>query len=172
MSDVLKKLAATAAKNAEATIEVKPSIHKPGFGKAKGREVLKVEITDEEELELQAKARAQVEAKYKKIAKEKRLAELVKLYEQEAIPEQQLHPLLINVAGHANKIALDGRTYYHGQIYNVTQSEYDTLEEIMANTWRHEREVGGANFNAYRKPANALLSPGDELRPLQSLVHA
>lgn len=173
MDDMLKKIAAKAAHvQSVAVDEPKVAISKPALGKAKGREVLKVELSDDEMDELRAKAKATVEAKYKKIAKDKMLAQLIQEIEQESIPEQQVQPLLIDLAGHSNKIVIDGRPYYHGMIYNFTQAEYDGAKEIMANSWRHEREVGGANYNHYHKPANAVLRPGDEGRPLSSLVHA
>lgn len=140
------------------------------MGKAKGKEVVSFKLSAEDRERVRLKAQKIVAEKYKKAAEEKLLAEYVKEIERESIPEQMVFPVLINVAGHSNKIVLDGRTYFHGQVYSVTQAELETLEDIMAQTWRHEKEVGGANFNHYRKPANAILRPGSEIMPLSALV--
>lgn len=136
----------------------------------KGKEIPIFALSEEDKERVHQKARGIVAAKFKKAAEEKYLQEAIKEIERESIPEQRVEPLLINVAGHAAKITIDGRPYEHGRIYNVTQSERETLEEIMARTWNHEHEVGGANGNQYRRPANAVLRPGSEIMPISQLV--
>ena len=168
MSDEFKKL--LGAKKLAEPAETTATPKRKDFGKATGREVINVELTEEEKEEVRALARAQVAEKYKKIAKKRFLEQALKEVEQETIPEQQLHPLLIDLAGHANKVVIDGKHYVHGRVYYFTQNEYDSIVEIMANTWRHEREVHGANGDYYRKPQNALLRPGHEQMALSQLV--
>lgn len=152
------------------TAEKEPEVDAPAMAKPKGREVFTLTLNENDKEKVREKARAIVAAKFKKQAEEKLLAQYVEEIERESIPEQQVEPILINVAGHSNKISLDGRPYFQGHVYNVTQRERETLEEIMDRTWKHEKEVGGANFDHYRKPANAVLRPGSELRPIHSLV--
>lgn len=170
MSDDLKKLVGKFPKQAESGAEA-PTPKRKDFGKAKGKEVITIELTDEEKEELLELAKTQVAEKYRKVAKKRFLEEMVKQVEQESIPEQQLHPLLIDLAGHANKVVVDGKHYIHGRVYYLTQNEYDSMTEIMSNTWRHEREVHGANGDFYRKPQNALLRPGHEQMSLSQLVN-
>lgn len=169
MNEDFKKLIGN-KKAAEPTEAVEAKPMRKDFGKAKGKEVITIELTEEEKEEVRELARAQVAEKYKKVAKKRFLEEMVKQIEQESIPEQQLHPVLIDLAGHANKIVVDGKHYLHGRVYYFTQGEMDSIVEIMANTWRHEREVHGANSDFYRKPQNALLRPGHEQMSLSQLV--
>jgi hypothetical protein len=170
-----KDLASMGAKKSEATdaeVEQDEVASEPtGMkGKPQGKEQLSFALTAADKEKVRLKAAKIVADKHKKLAEEKLLAQYVKELEQELIPEQQLEPILINVAGHADKIVLDGKQFQHGHVYHLTANERETLEDIMAQTWRHEREVGGANFNHYRKPANAILRPGAEIMPLSALV--
>lgn len=142
-----------------------------GMDRPKGNEAMTFALSEADKEKVREKARGIVAAKFKKRAEEQYLAEAIKEIERESIPEQQVEPILINVAGHADKITLDGRQFAHGRVYYCTQNERETLEEIMSRTWGHEKEVGGANFNHYRKPVNAVLRPGSENISLAQLVH-
>lgn len=66
--------------------------------------------------------------------------------------EVEIRTIVIDVAGHADRITLDSTVYYQGFTYDVDRPVFDTLNEIMARTWIHEDEIGGANRDAYRKP--------------------
>ena len=54
-------------------------------------------------------------------------------------------PVTINLAPHAPHIRLDNRLYFNGYTYHFTEKQAATINEIMFNTWRHERATGGAN---------------------------
>lgn len=138
--------------------------------KPHGKEEISFALTAADKERVRLKAAKTVADKYKKKAEEALLAKMIKELERELIPEERVEPILINVAGHSDRIVLDGRQYQHGQVYHLTVNERETLEDVMAQTWRHEREVGGANFNHYRKPANAVVRPGSEIAPLHSLI--
>lgn len=60
--------------------------------------------------------------------------------------------LVIDVAGYADGVTIDGRKYFHGHQYTLPQSEADSVLEIMQRTWEHEDAVGGANRDQYRRP--------------------
>lgn len=72
-------------------------------------------------------------------------------------PEDEIEPVLIDVAGFVDRITLDGRIYMHGRIYNVPVRVKRAIDEIMQRTMNHEADVGGANRDAYRRPSNAVI---------------
>lgn len=53
--------------------------------------------------------------------------------------------ITINIAPHADRIRIDNTYYFQGHSYEVRDDQVPTFEEIMFNTWRHERATGGAN---------------------------
>lgn len=77
-------------------------------------------------------------------------------------PEDEIVPVLIDVAGYSDRISVDGKIFMHGRIYEVPLRLKRVLDEIMQRTMKHEADVGGANRDSYRKPANVTLKPGME----------
>ncbi len=117
------------------------------------------ELTTEERKALYAKAVETVQQELKDAEAARILKEYEKDVRRRLVPEEELIPVLIDVAGHADRITIDGTQYFQGVTYSVPQVKAATIREIMARTWKHEREIGGANGNAYRQPRNLTLSP-------------
>lgn len=106
--------------------------------------------------------------------KEKESARLLEEYKKDVrrklVPSEALEPILVDLAGHANKIVIDGTQYFHGVTYHFTRSQAETIREIIWRTWRHEHEIGGANGNAYRRPRNLTLGPENAHASLEHLM--
>lgn len=77
---------------------------------------------------------------------------------------EEVESILVDLAPHATSITLDGRKFFHGVTYKFTKAQASTVKDIMYQTWRHEREVGGANMNAEygRTPFNRSISPNHQ----------
>lgn len=63
-----------------------------------------------------------------------------------------------------NQIVIDSadpgmRVFVHGGTYTVPKSIYDTLRDIQARGWGHQREIDGKETNTYRKQQNSILKP-------------
>lgn len=128
------------------------------------------ELTEEEKEAIWAEAQAEVAEELRAKAAEALKAEYAKRIRQSLIPDEKLEPILIDLAGHADRIRLDSVEYFHGSTYYMPLAMRQTVNEIMANTWKHEREIGGANSNMYRQPLERTLRPSDLGKPLTNLL--
>lgn len=70
------------------------------------------------------------------------------------IPDEEEFTLTLNLYEGSDRIILDGKHYMHGQTVTVGKRTYDTLSEIIARGWAHQREIEGKDENAYRKEQN------------------
>lgn len=84
--------------------------------------------------------------------------------------EDEIVPIVIDLAPHANAVTLDGRSYFHGAFYELPRRIYDTVRDIAARTWDHEDQTGGANRDHYRRPRDLKISPGAESRKSSDLL--
>lgn len=73
---------------------------------------------------------------------------------------EELVAVLIDLPGFAQSIKVNNREYFHGATYSVPLSLARDMKSMMARSWEHEREVGGANRDAYRVPKNQTIRPG------------
>jgi hypothetical protein len=76
--------------------------------------------------------------------------------------EEEQEEVIIDVAGHADRITLDGKRYWQGHAYTVPAGVAATLRDIEHRTWEHEWSVGGANANEYRKPLHTRVFSGTQ----------
>ena len=135
------------------------STDKKAMGKSTGNVELPAhELTLEEKKALYAEAMKEIAKEVKEKESARLLEEYKKLARRELVPEEELSPITIDLAGHSTKITVDGVDYFQGVTYNFTVGQAASIREIMYRGWRHEREIGGANTNAYRKPRNLSLS--------------
>jgi hypothetical protein len=132
------------------------------LGKSAGNvEVPAHELNQEEKRALYAEAMKAVAEEVKEKESARLLEEYKKLARRELIPEEELHPVTIDLAGHSTKISVDGTDYFQGVTYHFTAGQAASIREIAFRGWKHEREIGGANSNAYRRPHNLSLSVND-----------
>lgn len=71
--------------------------------------------------------------------------------------EEEVESVLINVAPYADRIVIDGVQYLARHTYEVPVAKARAMRDIMARTWQHEAQTGGANsFNSgsVRNPAH------------------
>lgn len=116
-------------------------------------------LADEADAEHLAEKKADAAAAFKEERKRKaRKAEQFK--NGTDAKGEDVESVQINLAPHSPFINIDGRLFYHGLTYKFTQAQAQTIKSAMFETWRHEKEVGGANMNSERgyKPVNQTLS--------------
>jgi CO dehydrogenase/acetyl-CoA synthase epsilon subunit len=126
----------------------------------------KFELTDEEKEELQAEASKIINSKRHKAAREQYLQHVInELMKADDPGNYEMETFIIDVAGHADRIVLDGTVYYQGQQVIVSANKAATIREIMWRTHQHEAEIGFANRDYYRPPVNRpkdlLISPSN-----------
>jgi hypothetical protein len=121
-------------------------------------------FTEAELFELKAEADKKILEDRKKAARIAALAEFEKEAKAEVDPAEEIVDYVIDLAGYADKVMIDGVVYWHGKLYKLPRKKYESIREIVQASWRHERAIGGANANAYRQPSLPVLSGGDRAR--------
>jgi len=125
--------------------EITPSVDAKGVFTAEELKELELKAQAEFEEENKTSAAAAFKEETKRKLRQKAMFAAGKDTEGEDVESIQ-----INLAPHSPYITLDGRLYYHGLSYKFTQAQAQTIKDVMARTWQHEREIGGANMNAER----------------------
>ena len=119
-------------------------------------------LTDEERKALREKAVAKVTARDKLDAEEAYLKAEMDRLEREKHPEilEEMREVRLNLAPYADRVILDGRTYFHGELYTVPKRVYDVMMDAQQATWRHDAEIKSGNENDafYRRERNAQLN--------------
>jgi hypothetical protein len=123
-----------------------------------------------EQAELRKIAADEVMAERKKAARDAAIEAFKEEARIEADPEEELFEYQLDLAGHADRIALDGKVFLHGQTYQFTRKELDTVHDIVAQTWKHEDEIGGANRDYYLRPRQVRVGPNDVGRSNSSIM--
>lgn len=125
-------------------------------------------LSEEDREQIRAKAKEHVAKKRRDKAEAELLAQAIIEEEREYVPEDQLEDVYIELAPfvavarfNAAFIALDGVRFFHGMSYRVSRKVGDTLRDIMARGWEHEREIHGERRAAdvNRRPLLGQLSP-------------
>lgn len=142
-----------AAVSAEAIAKVMPEGPATGTGADLGL------FSPDELAEIQEEAAAEELAEQRKEARKRILAAERLKVRQKVDPHEELRTITLDLAGHSDRIVLDGVIYLHGRTYNVPKRVYDAILDCAARGWEHENEVGGANRDAYRKPRETIVSP-------------
>lgn len=122
------------------------------------RDITSSLLTEAEMRDIEAECLADVEAEARAAAKAAYKKDVKLQHRRAKGLEEPQETVLIDVAGHADSITLDGQKFFHNHVYTVPLSVARTLYDVMGNTWRHEEEIGNANSNAYRKPMEARLN--------------
>lgn len=76
------------------------------------------------------------------------------------VPDEEQFTITLDLYEGSDRIILDGKTYMHGGTYTVGKRTYDTLCDINARGWAHQREIEGKDSNAYRKQQNLNATTG------------
>ena len=102
-------------------------------------------LDDETKAALRAKARAAVAKEVEEKSAEALYLQYLEEERRALDPQQETKYIQLDMAGHADRIMLDGVVYFHGITYAVPKGKYDTLRDIVARGWEHESEIGFAN---------------------------
>lgn len=113
-----------------------------------------VNLIDPASLDDDLKASLRAKAKLA-VAKEQEEKSADALYEQfleeerRALdPQYETKYIVLDLAEHSDRITLDGTVFFHGDRYAVSLPVYQSLKEIVARGWDHERETQGhTRFN-------------------------
>ena len=128
-------------------------------------------LDDETRAAIKAKAREHVDKKRRDEAEAKLLALEIRKAEIEDRPTEQDEDVLIDIPPFvaAEKlggscITIDGKMFFHGVTYTVPYSVARVIDDVMARSWEHEREIGGKRRKAdtNRRPMHRAIRPGDE----------
>ena len=124
----------------------------------------KFELSDEEKAEIEAEALAEIALEHKKKKKQEYKKALLDEHRKSLDPGNFIYEeVIIDVAGHADRITIDNKVFFHGCEYTVSSNVAASLNEIMWRTHQHEAEVGFANRDQYRpprsRPKNMMVTP-------------
>lgn len=120
-----------------------------------------VSLSEAEMEELRLEAKAKVQAEQKKSLKAAFLAKVLEEERTKYKPGRQIVNFTLDLPGHADRIILDGKHFFHGVTYKITEDVYRSMMDIQARAWEHENEIGGANRDLYkgRAPINKIVGP-------------
>ena len=142
------------------------------------RRVDAAHLSDEDRAAIKAKAREHVAKKRKDKAEAELLAKEIREEEIAYNPAEQIEDVQINIPPfvaaeklHGACISLDGRLFFHGLVYPVPYGVARVLEDVMARSWEHEREIHGDRRKAdvNRRPNLPTLRQGAENMPPSQL---
>lgn len=128
-------------------------------------------LDEETRAQIRQKARDHVDKKRRDEAEAKFLAKSIREVEIEDRPTEQDEDVLVDIPPFvaAEKlggacITLDGKMFFHGLTYTVPYSVARTLDDVMARSWEHEREIHGQRRKAdvSRRPVMQTIRPGNE----------
>jgi predicted glycoside hydrolase/deacetylase ChbG (UPF0249 family) len=123
-------------------------------------------LSDDDRAQIRARAREEVDKEYKdaalKAELDKALAEERKKRNSKDLAHEDTVIVMIDLPGYTDRMTINNRHYMQGRTYTVSTSVARDMQSIMARAWQHEDEIGGANRDQYRKPANRTLRPGME----------
>lgn len=117
-------------------------------------------IDEDVKAQLRAKARAAVAQEQREKTEEALYAQFLEEERRALDPKHETKYIVLDLAGHSDRIMLDGTVYFHGVRYGVPLPVFAVLKEVVQRGWDHEEEVGGANRNAYQKPRDTHVSRG------------
>lgn len=107
-------------------------------------------LTAEDKLKVQEEVLAQARAERKLAA----LDEYKRIALQEARREEGLEEEMISftldLAEFADRLVIDGFTYWHGTHYTVPRSVYQLLTEMAYRTHTHQAEIDGKSITRWR----------------------
>lgn len=127
-------------------------------------------VTEERKAELRALAKKKQTDELRKIQEDQLLAQYEQEAKEEAIPDEELRPLTINLPPSHDRITIDGTMYLHGGTYDFAKARYDSVLEQLQRAWNHEFEIEGKAMERYRKPRGMFLRPGDDQRTTSQLL--
>ena len=127
------------------------------------------QLTPQEIEEAREAARARVMAKRKlqfkdQIAKEEELKLEAELGQIVLSGEKSdLVQITIDLPEFAPHVTLNSRAFWHGQAYRVPRHVYDTLRDVCARAWDHQREIDGKSRAMYKERGTKISGTGQSV---------
>lgn len=118
-------------------------------------------LDDATKAAIRKRAAELVKQKRVEAAEDEYLKAAMKEAERAHSPNEQYELLMLDLAGHSDRLMIDSVVYLHGATYEFTKSEADSVREMMYRGWQHEDEIGGANRGFYERPRNISIGPKD-----------
>src|SRR5579859_5840757 len=135
-----------------------PSTPKPHAAPPRDIDVAKL-LTEEQRAEIRRKAEIKIKARDIADAEELYLKQEMERLDKERHPEifPEMRTIRLDLALYADRVILDGRTYFAGEEYTVPKAVYDVLLECGQATFRHDDEIksGDTNDAFYRRQRQA-----------------
>lgn len=115
-------------------------------------------LTDAKRAEIREKAYAKVQGRAILEAEEELLRQEMDTLERERHPEivTEMRDIRVDLALYADQIRLDGKVFYHGELYTVSKAQYDVMQEAMQSSKRHEAEIHGDNGREFYRRERGL----------------
>ena len=104
---------------------------------------------------IRAEAKAEILKDRKAAAKKDMIAkEKHRLQREEGLTVGNSHmdqivSINIDLAPYANRILINGESYFHGQRYSLPRHVAMSLQETMFRTWQHQAEIKGESYREF-----------------------
>lgn len=114
-------------------------------------------LSPEEKEVIRKRAKEHVAEARRKATEEALLHAYIKEEERGDKPQEELVDITLELPDHAPFLRLDNRVWFHGVTYEVEMSVYQTMMDMQARMWEHEKQTEGkARFN---RPRQMQISP-------------
>lgn len=115
-------------------------------------------ITQEDRDQILQEAQDKVWAERKAAALAQLRAEALEAERRKGTPDEEQNDITIDLPEFAAQITIDGVQYFHGYVYTVGYSLFQSMSEIMSRAWAHQNEIEGrSRFKPVAR--NISLSP-------------
>lgn len=112
-------------------------------------------FTAKELEDIRKQAKQDILSQKKKAAREMLLEEeKARLQREEGFVVGNTHKdeivtLTIDLAPYADRILVNGASYYHARTYTVPRHVADSLKDTMFRTWQHQKEIKGESLTEF-----------------------
>ncbi len=114
-------------------------------------------LSNDEQTEIRAKAKAKVLAE-RKLASEDALMEEALAEERRGVGlEESLHEITLDLPEYADRLNIDGTIYFHGRSYTVPMGLFNVMREQVQRMWGHQDEIDGKRSDP-RKPKGRVMN--------------
>ena len=114
-------------------------------------------LSPEEKAAIRAKATEHVAKQRKEVVEEALLHAYIKEEERKDKPAEEVIDIVLDLPDHAPFIRLDNRVWFHGILYEVEMSVYQTMMDIQARMWEQEQQTQGRS--RHNRPRQMKISP-------------
>lgn len=118
-------------------------------------------ISEEERRIIQERASQTVAEERKQAALKQLMEQALEAERRRGTVDEEECDVTIDLPDFADRITVDGASYFHGYTYAVGYHQFQSMREQMARAWQHQDEIDGKS--RFRKqPKGIVLGPGME----------